>query len=88
MKTKMIKADISITCITASKGGLFDISNEEMEADIGKLVKYINSSCGIEYEIFNIGGIQKDFKGDLCYRLFNNNCDFGRPAYKSQIEFL
>ena len=40
MKLKIIKADTSTEGILTSKGGMFDVTNLSMEANIGKQVEY------------------------------------------------
>ena len=72
--------------IFKSKGGLFDVTNKEMEANIGKSVTYINPTCGVQRQNdLVIEGIQKDYKGETIYRLTYPTDTFGMPANPNEI---
>lgn len=71
-------------------------NNTEMEKNIGRTIRMKsekwNSSYGLmaKESTYTIIGIQKDYKGDLCYRASCNsfNDTFGRPFNPEDIEFL
>lgn len=88
MQTQVKLNNTEFTGIVNSKGGLFDVSNKEMEANIGRKCKYITVTCGIEKEIFTVEGIQKNYKGDTIYRLTFEGDTFGRPCSPELIEFI
>lgn len=69
--------------IFESKGGLFDVSNPEMEKNIGKNVLFKDPKpAGTIHlrEDLVIEGIQKNYKGDTVYRLTYEGDNFGFPA--------
>lgn len=74
----------------------FKASNEEMEKNIGRIIhmkpEKWNESYGlmVKESTYTVIGIQKDYKGDLCYRATCNsfNDRFGRPFNPEDIEFL
>lgn len=62
--------------------------------DIGRNCRYKNWNPSLgsiaRTEIYTIGSIQKDYKGDLCYRVYANsyNDTFGRCMQIDQCEFI
>lgn len=60
----------------------------EMLANVGKRVRYIKPSCLVEERDFTIGGVQRDYRGVFCYRVYWDGDDFGRVAQLDQIEFI
>jgi hypothetical protein len=69
-------------------GALFDAKDSELEKNIGKRVKYINPSCGIEHETFTIVHLQKDCFGRVIYRGFCEGDQVGRPICPELVEFI
>lgn len=76
--------------LVASKGGMFDVSNHEMEANIGRRVKFhVLPSQGTKHrEVHTIVGIQKIWNGDIAYRVQTDEKDFGIPAKAKEIYFI
>lgn len=74
----------------------FKASNEEMEKNIGRIIRMKPEKWTESYGLmvkestYTVIGIQKDYKGDLCYRATCNafNDTFGRPFNPEDIEFL
>jgi len=72
---------------------LFDVHNEEMEKNIGKRVIFKNPTCEYQREcdgqIF-ITGIQKDYKGEIVYRVCaeHEKYQFGCPAALDEVEVI
>lgn len=74
----------------------FKASNEEMEKNIGRIIRMKPEKWTESYGLmvkestYTVIGIQKDYKGDLCYRAICNafNDTFGRPFNPEDIEFL
>lgn len=65
----------------------------EMRANIGRLAKYIwEPSMGTfaKTAIFKIGSIQRNYKGDLCYRVYATTYDdtFGRVMSPDECNLL
>ncbi len=72
--------------IVKSIGGLFDVSNPSMEANIGKSVSFIKPKGTIHFRNdLIIEGIQKNYKGDTIYRLTYEGDNFGFPASPEDI---
>ena len=88
MKTKIITADNTLHRIIEAKGGMFDVSNHNMEQNIGKHVKFKNPRCLIEREIFTIEGIQRIYTGEISYRVFSDSCNIEHPTQVDSIEFI
>lgn len=74
--------------IIMAKMPMFNVQNKEMEKNIGKKVRYINPTCIVEHEEHVIKSLQKNYKGDIIYRIYRDDNDFGRPANPSDIEFI
>lgn len=72
------------------KGGLFDVSNSEMEKNIGRQVKFIKPTCMTENEVFTITELQKDYRGKTIYRGMcpSDVHKFGRPIYPNEVVFV
>lgn len=60
----------------------------EMLANVGRRVRYIKPKCLIEEREFTIGGVQRNYCGVLCYRVYCEGNDFGRIGYIEDIEFI
>jgi hypothetical protein len=73
-----------------SPGGLFDVEPCEMDANIGRRCVYINPECGAEHDTFTVATIQKDWTGNLCYRIVGDSDThrFGCPASPQRIRFI
>lgn len=63
-------------------------SGHKEEKNIGKHVKFINPKCIVEHEIFTIGSLQFDYKGQLCYRVYFDGDTYGRVASFDEVEIL
>lgn len=68
------------------------INNKDMEKNIGRTVRFKNPNTPGYGEIYKenhkITSIQKNYKGDLCYRVSAFENDFGRIAEIDEIEFI
>jgi len=71
------------------KNSLFNVS-DPLSEDIGLRCLYKNPSCIAEQDAFTITAIQRDYKGDIIYRLMGDNdkTGFGRPASPDKIFVL
>jgi len=58
---------------------------KEMEKHIGLKCIFINVDCEIKKQIFEIGSVQRNYKNQLCYRVYFNADTFGRVAHQSEI---
>ena len=88
MNVMNIEANSQFDTITKSKGGLFDVSDPEMESNIGRPVNFKNPRCIVERHPHYIVGIQKNYKGETVYRVESAADDFGRPASPELLEFM
>ncbi len=77
--------------ITKSKGGMFNVTDSNLEKNIGKQCSYINKDHKkngmISLLPFRIVGIQRIYDGSIAYRIeecFKDNC-FGRPVSENEI---
>ncbi len=86
---KPVEINHELSGIFASKGGMFDVSNPEMEANIGRRLRYDEPTCGVEHEDFTIVCIQKNYKGDMCYRVVEDSDKrmFGRVLNPQRQSF-
>jgi hypothetical protein len=73
-----------------SKGGLFDVSNnkqaELMKENIGRTCS-VQRPGGNLIEGLTVELIQKDYKGDLCYRVSSEEFQFGFPVEPDWVTF-
>jgi hypothetical protein len=90
------------------KGGLFDVGPNELDDDIGRHVRFPEAEEDPENDsLYNhehvIVAVQKDYKGDLCYRvqlaqdvpspmegeeMIEAEEDLGRVAEPDEVEFV
>ena len=70
-----------------SPGGLFDVEPCEMDLNIGKRCTYKEPTCVIEEETFTIVGVQKNYRGDKCYRVVadSDEHEFGQCAQADKV---
>lgn len=81
-------------------GGLFDVEPCDMDLQVGKLCMLLPSPGDgeIHREPHRIVGVQKDYRGQLCYRVqctptayrrhFPTGADFGRVAPPSTVRII
>jgi hypothetical protein len=64
-----------------TKGGLFDVT-DQLGANVGRWGAWIEPSCGVEKNIFQIAGIQKNYCGEVVYRVTGDwdSHNFGCPV--------
>lgn len=76
-------AQTNAKALFESKGGMFDVKNAEMEANIGKKVTFTNPDCPFQRETegLYIEGIQKNYKSEIIYRISWPGDNFGYPAH-------
>jgi len=86
--------------VFGGKGGMFDVSDEEMEKNIGRYIIFKREpgdSYGLIHNfVHKIVAIQKNYKGDLCYRVVcvegpyagSPAANFGSVADPDKIEIL
>lgn len=55
------------------------------EQNIGKFGRFKTADCLIKRETFVIGSLQFNFAGELCYRVYFGNDDFGTVARPQDI---
>lgn len=70
-------------------GNLFapaDLDDHPLQEDVGMRVRYLKPTCAVEYDTFTIGFLQRDYRGDVCYRLFQDNDSIGRVCQPTKIE--
>lgn len=72
-----------------TKGSLFDVSSP-LGSNIGRWGAWIKPSCGVQHNIFQIAGIQKNYRGEVIYRVtgewdFHN---FGAPVEPDEVQLF
>ena len=60
----------------------------EMTANIGRRCMYLAPSCLIEHKRFTVQTVQRNWRGEFCYRVIFDGDTFGRVALPSEIRFL
>ena len=68
----------------------FNAKNPEMEKNVGMKCRFKNPSCLAEKEIFEVVGIQFDWKREIVYRVVGEYdvYRFGRCASPERIEWI
>jgi hypothetical protein len=71
-------------------GGLFDVSNPEMEANIGRTVQFNEADCLHRAGPFRIIGIQRIWDDSIAYRVVRTDYEdtTGCPARPDAITFI
>ena len=64
------------------------VDNHELSKNIGEIIKYKNPTCGIENETATIMAIQKNHKGEIVYRVYAKDDNFGRPVNPKDVEII
>lgn len=78
----------------ACAGGLFDVEPSPMDLNVGKRGKMIDPDIAtqgtISLEPFVIISVQKNYRGELCYRVVHDSDShgFGRLVDPSEIEIF
>lgn len=69
---------------------LSNIGNTSLVEDIGLRVKYINPKYPAQFDNFTIILIQKDYRGELCYRIVGDKdkSQFGCVAHLDEVEII
>lgn len=69
-------------------GGLFDIGETDLHADIGKRCVFIAPKYPYEHGEFVIVAVQKIYTQQIAYRvrLIDNPDDFGKPVLPECVE--
>lgn len=70
------------------EGGLFDVPPSSMDLNIGRKVRYVHPQCVVEHDVHTIVAVQKNYRGDICYRVTSSNDSFGRVVVPSEIELI
>jgi hypothetical protein len=69
-----------------SPGGIFDVEPCELDLHVGRLCRFVNPSCPAESGEHLIAGLQKNYRGEICYRVVTDSDSFGRVARPSEVE--
>lgn len=69
---------------------LFNTGETALSEDIGLRCRFINPRCPAEQDDFTITAIQKNYRGDLCYRVVGDtdSHSFGCVAHPSDVEII
>ena len=73
------------------KGGMFDVEPNPHDLNVGKQCRFIKPRCPAEQGTHTIKCLQKNYRGDICYRVTGGPGDphnFGRVAYFDEVEIL
>ena len=87
MNAKQLHQDINIP----EFDHLFKIEGtHEKENDIGKKCRFASPTCPHQELEFVIGSLQKDWKGEICYRVYTTewNDTFGTVAHFDEVVLM
>lgn len=72
------------------KGGLFDVEPGPLDANIGRRCRFVKPCCVAEKDVFTVATVQKNWRGELCYRVVGDSDihKFGRVASPEQVRFF
>lgn len=72
------------------EGGIFDVEPCEMDLNVGRRGRFVAPTCEDEEQEFEIVGIQKNYRGEVCYRVITDGdvSRFGRVAHPSTIKLI
>lgn len=70
-------------------GGLFDVEPCEMDANIGRRCIFIAPTCTAEQDNYTVATVQKNCRGEVCYRVVGDDDkhNFGRLASPNELKF-
>lgn len=72
-------------------GGLFDVPPHPNDLNVGKKCRFKEPKCPAENGTHIILCLQKDYRGEICYRVTGGPFDankFGRVAHFDEIEII
>lgn len=73
------------------EGGLFDVEPCELDLHVGRRGRVRDPKWPVEREEFVIAGVQKDYTGQIVYRVIFEKSDlhrFGSPLSPERVEFV
>ena len=73
------------------EGGLFDVEPHPNDLNVGKKCRFVKPRCPAEQGTHTIKCLQKNYKGEICYRVTGGPYDahnFGRVAKFEEVEIL
>lgn len=71
-------------------GGMFDVEPCELDLNLGRKCRFTKPSCTDEQDVFTVCTLQKNFRGDICYRVVGDQDShrIGRVALPTEIVFI
>ena len=66
-------------------GGLFDVEPGPLDLEVGKRCRFVRPTCPAEKETFRIVAVQKNWRGEFCFRVQSRADSFGRVARPSDV---
>ena len=73
--------------LTMNQFPMFQLRDEEMEKNIGKIVTFKNPEYPSQRGELKIGSIQRIYDGSKAYRVHSDLNPFGRPVRPEEIDF-
>jgi len=73
------------------EGGLFDVEPHPNDLNVGKKCRFVKPRCPAEQGEHTIKCLQKNYKGEICYRVTGGPYDahhFGRVAKFEEVEII
>jgi hypothetical protein len=73
-----------------NRGDLFDVPPTAMDENIGRRVRFTNPKYPAYYADFTIQAVQRNWRGDLVYRVVSDEDEhgFGCCAATDEIHFI